>query len=104
MMLRDIELTAAERRSDNHSAAARRQWAKPEFRARQAAIRKAAWAAGKYDGQRGHRKPSRLSGHITQIRELYGAGVPRSVIAARLGCTYGAVWSWTRTCRTRPYP
>ncbi len=98
------ERTPEERRSDNHAAAAARLWATPGFREKMAAIRKAAWDAGKYGAQRGHRKRGKLSRHIEVFRRLFAEGVPRSVIAERFECSYAAVWMWTRVERPRPYP
>lgn len=97
VMLREAR---EERRSGNHSRAARRQWAEPERRRSASETRAAAWQAGKYYAQRGvARKPERTE----QMLALRADGLTNQEIADALGITYGAVWLRIGGQRKKPH-
>jgi len=100
--LPEIVLTPSERRSDNHARAALRMWSDPAFRAKNSARRRAAWLAGKYDAQRGHRKSSRFSRAVSRMRELRAEGLCYRSISERLGCCLETVRKYARGGRMHP--
>lgn len=88
-----------ERRSENHSLAARKQWESDRRRKAASETRAAAWRDGKYDSQRGAVRCPKMTELMLSMR---ADGMNNREIAKSVGLSYGAVWLRIGGQRSKP--